>query len=89
MTERHRLYILLASLAGLLIGALSGALIAVGIGFVLTGFGCSVLFVLEKAYGGNKNYVFWMSVAVGAIVVGFCFLLGAIIFLTLHEAGQM
>ena len=89
MTERHRFYILLSALLGLLIGALSGALIAVGIGFVLTGFGCSILLVLEKAYGGNKNYIFWMSVAIGAIAVGFCFLLGAIIFLTLHEGGTL
>jgi hypothetical protein len=89
MTERHRFYILLSALLGLLIGALSGALIAVGIGVVLTGFGGSILFVLEKAYGKNKNYVFWMSVAIGAIAVGSCFLIGAIIFLTLHEAGQM
>lgn len=89
MTERHRIYLFFASLFGLLIGAISGVLIAVGVGSILTGFGCSLLLVLEKAYGENKNYVVWMSAAIGAIIVGFCFLLGAIIFLTLHEAGQM
>jgi hypothetical protein len=89
MTDRHRLYIFLASLFGILIGAVSGVLVAVVIGATLTGFGCSILFVLEKAYGDNKNYVLWMSAAIGAIIVSFCFLMGAILFLTLHEAGQM
>jgi len=89
MTERHRKYLILASLFGVIIGMFAGLLVALLIGIIMTGFGCSIMAILEKAYKGDKWYVLWMSIGIGAIVVGLCFLIGAIIFLTLHEGGAI
>jgi|GEM_PF-5909353 len=89
MTERHRFYLILASLFGLLVGAISGVLVAVVIGVILAGSGCTVLAALKKVYGEKWGDSLWVATAVGAIITGVMFILGAVVFLVLHEAEMV